>query len=254
MTHLLTTAAAMALLAQPAIAQDRDGFEGSGPSMSRDNPDGATQRSAAAYIKIGDIKGESTDRRTGGNGGGLMAQDDWVEATRLAWGDAGSMMEGQDLRLVPAADIRVNRWETAARASDDAGTGLATGKRQHRAVTAGGIDEDCNDSCEAPRPGVRVRPLDKASPYIMHRDIDKSTPLLMTALRSSECPAGVQMASMDVREGDQTIRLSDVTVEGCQASSGPQQPGQPIYDAIVFSYGERQAGDDLTLRKRPGRR
>lgn len=175
---------------------------------------------AGGYLKLGDIKGESTDKDHKGE----------IEVLSWSWGQTnsggihhgGGMGSGkvnvQDINVMtrptaPTADVRSGpagdldgdgRAETST--PRDSATGMASGRRQHSPMT------------------VR-KTIDKASPLLMRA---RAAGGLTATVPAGVCRVGARYPTAEFGTADGIYRLSDVTVTACTAAAGGDRPMETL--------------------------
>lgn len=151
---------------------------------------------AAGYLKIGDIKGESTDSE----------HKDWIELQSFSFGTSQSGM----------------RESPTKQSSDrDAATGQASGKRD----AASGQATGKRDAASGLPTGKRQH-----EPIIFVKRIDKASPILAKAMAD-----GTVFKTVEIGDEYIKYELQNVMVSSIQASGGGDVPMEEIsfnYDKI----------------------
>jgi type VI protein secretion system component Hcp len=150
------------------------------------------------YLKLGDIKGESTERAAQGA----------VEVSSFAWGvnqaAASRTGSGGGAGKASMQDLSV----TSTAAPRDAASGMPTGKRQHKPMTF------ATDDQSSPSGDASVRTLNVALPVA-----DNAT----TQALDRACAKGEHIKSAELGNGRERYQLSDVVVSSCAVAGNERK-------------------------------
>lgn len=183
----------------------------------------AAPASAAGYLKLGDIKGESAARS--GHGGQIDveswswgaaatrgADGKWFVADSFSFGVEREMKESGEKGGTEDINIGVGELQeaTISKSMDAAASGTPAGKRMHKPMT-------------------------------ITKELDKSTPLLRqgsmtTLVPAGTCRLGARYPTAELGTGNRVYRMTNVVVTSCSASgSGGGGDARPM-ESISLNY------------------
>jgi hypothetical protein len=150
---------------------------------------------AAAYLKLGDIKGESTESH----------EVTHVVQQRAGRDSGDAHLDYLTITLTNAtvsSDVGPIRWMAPESLADpqsrgEEHSGRSTGVRQHARIAAPGGDE------EGTAQGTRARELDKASPQMSRGagDLNKASPMIARSSRPIDATSGMPTGKRDAASG-----------------------------------------------------
>ena len=210
----VTIATALAMLAAPAVA---------GP----------------AYLKIGDIKGESTGKGHEGQ----------IEILSWSWGEARKgnveygwkVEEGESAPPAPGeAEITLKGAAAAGTRPGKMKTGDVTLKRgvTGEGAASGGVNVAAGDVNDAAGSQSGL-PTGKRQhkPFAVTKPVDKAAGSLTAVVPAGMCRIGARYPSAEMGTGDAVYRLQNLVVTSCSPATSADGGSRPT-ETIALNYEE----------------